>query len=184
MAPLRVMSTLALSSVLDALGFRMPGIQLELAPTNVLLERIHAGARGDVAILTDEAVQALAVSGVLDGGSRVRLARSPIGIAVRQGAVRPDISSPAAVTAALRDARSVALSRTGASGVFMTGLLARLGIAEEVNRKATFITSGLTGERVLSGEADLAVQQVSELMAVPRLDVLGRLPAELGGVSL
>ena len=68
--------------------------------------------------------------------------------------------------------------------VLSSGLLARLGIAEEVNRRASFITQGLTGERVLSGEADLAVQQISELMAVPGLDVLGRLPPELGGVSL
>ena len=78
----------------------------------------------------------------------------------------------------------MAMSRTGASGVFMTGLLARLNVAEEVNRKATFITSGLSGERVSSGEAELAVQQVSELMAVPGLEVVARLPAELGGVSL
>ncbi len=183
-APIRVLSTLALSSVLDALRPALPGLDVALAPTTVLVDRIVAGARADVAILTDEAVRALAASGVLDGGSRVALARSHVGLAVRQGAARPDIATPAAVTAALRDARSVALSRTGASGVFMNGLLARLGIAEEVNRRASFITQGLTGERVMSGEADLAVQQMSELMAVPGLDVLGRLPPELGGVSL
>ncbi len=181
---IRVMSTLALSTVLEALRSKLPGFELELAPTNVLLDRIAAGARGDVAILTDDAVKALTVSGVLDGVSRVPLARSYVGIAVRQGGDPPDISTAAAVAAALRGARSVALSRTGASGVFMTGLLERLGIAEEVNRKATFIASGLTGERVLTGEADLAVQQVSELMAVPGLEIVGALPPELGGVSV
>ena len=141
MAPIRMLSTLALSGVLDALLPRLaaglPSVELQLAPTSVLLDRIAAGARGDIAILTDAAVDQLSVSGTLDGASRVALARSHIGLAVRQGAVRSDISTAAAVAAALSGARSVALSRTGASGVFMTGLLVRLGIADEVNRKAT-----------------------------------------------
>ncbi len=188
MAPIRLMSTLAMSGVLDALLPRLPAglppVETQLAPTNVLLDRIAAGARGDIAILTDAAVDALAASGTLNGASRVALARSHVGLAVRQGAMRPDISSAAAVAAALSSARSVALSRTGASGVFMDGLLVRLGIADEVNRKATVIPSGLTGERVMSGEADLAVQQLSELMAVPGLDILGRLPPEIEGVSV
>jgi molybdate transport system substrate-binding protein len=188
MAPIRMLSTLALSGVLDALlpglAAWLPPVELQLAPTNVLLDRIAAGVRGDIAILTDAAVDALSASGTLDGASRVALARSHVGLAVRQGAMRPDISSAAAVAAALCGARSVALSRTGASGVFMTGLLVRLGIADEVDRKATVIPSGLTGERVVSGEADLAVQQVSELMAVPGLDILGRLPPEIEGVSV
>jgi len=188
MAPIRLLSTLALSGVLDALLPRLaawlPPVELQLAPTNVLLDRIAAGTRGDIAILTAAAVDDLSASGTLDGASRVALARSHVGLAVRQGAVRLDISTAAAVAAALSGARSVALSRTGASGVFMTGLLVRLGIADEVNRKATVIPSGLTGERVMSGEADLAVQQVSELMAVPGLDILGRLPPEIEGVSV
>ena len=188
MAPVRLLSTLALSGVLDALLPQLPAglppVEVEFAPTNVLLERIASGMRGDIAILTDAAVDDLSASGVLDGASRVPLARSHVGLAVRQGAVRPDISTAAAVAAALRGARSVALSRTGASGVFMTGLLIRLGIADEVNRKATVIPGGLTGERVMNGEADLAVQQMSELMAVPGLDILGRLPAEIEGVSV
>ena len=188
MAPIRLLSTLALSGVLDALLPRLPAglptVEVQLAPTNVLLERIAAGARGDIAILTDAAVDELSASRLLDGASRVALARSHVGLAVRQGAVRPDISTEAAVAAALSGARSVALSRTGASGVFMAGLLVRLGIADEVNRKATVIPGGLTGERVVSGEADLAVQQISELMAVPGLDILGRLPPEIEGVSV
>jgi molybdate transport system substrate-binding protein len=188
MAPIRLLSTLALSGVLDALLPRLPAglppVEVQRAPTKVLLERIAAGERGDIAILTDAAVDDLSASGTLDGASRVALARSHVGLAVRQGATRPDISTAAAVAAALSGARSVALSRSGASGVFMTGLLARLGIADEVNRKATVIPSGLTGERVISGEADLAVQQLSELMAVPGLDILGRLPPEIEGVSV
>jgi len=188
MVPIRLLSTLALSGVLDALlpqlADRLLPVELQLAPTNVLLDRIAAGARGDIAILTDAAVDALSASGTLDGASRVALARSHVGLAVRQGATRPDISTAAAVTDALRGARSVALSRAGASGVFMADLLVRLGIADAVNRRATVIPSGLTGERVVSGEADLAVQQISELMAVPGLDILGRLPPEIEGVSV
>lgn len=177
---LRVMSTLALAGVLKPL----PALDLELAPTDVLLERIAAGARADLLILTDRAVKALAAAGTVLPHSRVPLAWSFVGLAVRQGAPRPDISTAEALAAALRQARSVALSRTGASGHFMAQLLNRLGIADEVNRNATFIPSGFTGERVLAGEADLAAQQVSELLAVPGLDVLGPLPPELGGATL
>lgn len=188
MVPIRLLSTLALSGVLDALlprlAARLPPVEVQLAPTQVLLERILAGARGDIAVLTEAAVDALSASSILDGSTRIALARSHVGLAVRQGAACPDISTKAAVAAALCGARSVALSRTGASGVFMAGLLARLGIADEVNRKATVISSGFTGERVVSGEADLAVQQMSELMAVPGLDILGSLPPEIEGVSV
>lgn len=183
MRPVRVLSTLALAGVLDRLRPLLPEVDLQLAPTAVLLGRIAAGERGDVAILTVEAVADLAAAGTLVASSRIDLARSSVGMAVRQGAPRPDISTPAAVAAALLGARSVALSRAGASGAFMAGLLVRLGIADAVNHRATFIPSGFTGERVMTGEADLAVQQVSELMMVPGLDIVGPLPSELGGVS-
>ena len=184
MVKLRVFSTLGFAGVLQDLVPSLPPLDLQLAPTQTLMGRITEGERGDAAILTDVAVARLVAAGTLDGASRVDLARSYVGVAVRQGAPRPDISTPEAFVAALLAARSVALSRAGASGLYMAGLLNRLGIANSVYRKAVVIPAGFTGELVASGEADLAIQQMSELMVVPGVDLLGRLPPELEGVSL
>src|ERR671916_1789219 len=184
-----VMSTLALMGVLRELapGYEQAsgtGIAAAFAPTAALLERIGAGEAADVAILTAAAVDELARDGVLAPGGRVDLARSVVGVAVRAGAPKPDIGSATAFTRALLDARSLAYSRAGASGIFFAGLIRRLGIADEVNAKATVIPSGLAGELTARGEAEIAVQQVSELMEVPGIDIVGPLPAELDAVTV
>src|SRR5918998_6283755 len=184
-----VMSTLALMGVLrelapgyeEATGTR---IAAAFAPTAALLERIGAGEAADVAILTAAAIDELARDGVLAPGGRVDLARSVVGVAVRAGAPKPDIGSAEAFARALLDARSVAYSRAGASGIFFADLIRRLGIADQVNAKATAIPSGLTGELAARGEAELAVQQVSELLEVPGIDIVGPLPAELDAVTV
>jgi molybdate transport system substrate-binding protein len=142
-----------------------------------------AGETADLAILTETAIEAQMARGLLLPGSRVDLARSFVGIAVRAGAPRPDIGSAAAVTRTLLAARSIAYSRAGASGIFFADLIRRLGIEAAVNAKAIIIPEGLTGALVARGEAELAVQQVSELMAVPGIDILGRLPAEIAGIT-
>ena len=80
-------------------------------------------------------------------------------------------------------ARAVAYSKAGASGIYFAALIERLGIAEAVNARAVVIPMGFTAEKVASGEADLAIQQVSELMSVPGIDVAGPFPAELQTVS-
>ena len=105
--------------------------------------------------------------------------RSLVGLAVKAGAPKPDIGTAEALKATLLAAQSIAYSRLGASGVFFAELIERLGIAEAVNAKATIIPSGLTGALVARGEAQMAVQQLSELMAVPGLDIVGPLPASL-----
>ena len=184
-----VMSTLALMGVLRGLA---PGyeeatgtrIAAAFAPTAALIERIGAGEAADVAVLTAAAIDELARDGVLAPGGRVDLARSVVGVAVRTGAPKPDIGSAEAVVRALLHARSVAYSRAGASGIFFAGLIRRLGIADEVNAKATVIPSGLTGELAAKGEVEIAIQQVSELMEVPGIDIVGPLPAELGGATV
>src|SRR3712207_2866347 len=182
-------STLALMGVLrdlargyeEATGTR---IAAAFAPTAALLERIGAGEAADVAILTAAAVDGLTRDGTLTPGGRVDLARSVVGVAVRAGAPKPDIGSAAAFTRALLDARTLAYSRAGASGIFFAELIRRLGIADQVNAKATVIPSGLTGELAARGEAEIAIQQVSELMEVPGIDIVGPLPAELGGATV
>jgi molybdate transport system substrate-binding protein len=111
--------------------------------------------------------------------SAADLARSFVGIAVRAGHAHPDIGSEAALRTTLLAARSVAYSRLGASGVYFAGLIVRMGIAAEINAKATIVEQGFTAERLVSGEADLAVQQISELKQVAGIEVIGPVPHDL-----
>jgi molybdate transport system substrate-binding protein len=178
--PIRVLSTLGVLGVVrdllpaaEAAGFR-PEIRFD--PTARLVAAIEAGERADIAILTAEGIVAQAASGVLDGGSRVDLCRSSVGVAVRAGAPHPDISTPEAFRAALLAAPTLAYSRAGASGIFFAGLIERLGIAAEVNAKATVIPQGFTAELAARGEVALAIQQVSELMAIPGIEIVGPVP--------
>ena len=181
---LKVLSTLGVKGVLEVLLPRFEkeaGVKVDASfdPTAMLVKRIAAGETGDVALLTSEAVDTLMASGVLAKGSRVDLARSQVGLAVPKGAARPDISSTAAVTALLKATPSIAYSKAGASGIFFAGVLDRLGLRQMVDAKATVIPAGFTGELLKDGRAALAVQQVSELMAVPDVDILGPLPPEI-----
>ncbi|WP_329020248.1 molybdate ABC transporter substrate-binding protein [Streptomyces sp. NBC_00690] len=145
-------------------------------PTNVLLRRIEEGARPEVMVGVTGAFPALCEAGVIDRTSVRSIARVGIGLAVPPGAEPPAIDTVDALVAALRSARSVAYSRTGASGVHFAGLLERLGIADEVNARATVVEKGFTALAVVDGRADLAVQQLSELLFVPQARVVGPLP--------
>jgi molybdate transport system substrate-binding protein len=181
---LKVFSTLAVQGVLPGLIARFEAatgakVATDLGPTNQLLARIKGGEAADVAILTRAGLDELATLGILEAGSIVDLAHSSVGLAVKAGARRPDIRTPEALKTALLQARSIAVSRTGASGAVFAEVVQRLGIADAVNAKATVIPSGLTGELAARGEAELAVQQISELMVVPGLDIVGPLPASL-----
>jgi molybdate transport system substrate-binding protein len=161
---------------------RAHGIKLDIlwASTNMLLEEIDKGARGDLAILTDEVIDDLIRRGTMMAGSRVDLAQSAIGIAVRVGAPRPDIGSAEAFRQTLLAARTISYSKTGISGVYFPTVLDRLGIAEAVKSKTVIPTAGVpVGEIVARGDAEIGVQQISELLPVPGIEVVGPLPAGL-----
>ncbi|WP_431283778.1 substrate-binding domain-containing protein [Humitalea sp. 24SJ18S-53] len=179
---IHVLSTLGVLGVLrDLLPLaEAAGLKAEVRfdPTARLLAAIDAGARGDVAILTDAGIADLAQRGILAAGTRRDLARSYVGMAVRAGAPKPAIGTVAELRATLLAAPSIVYSAAGASGIFFAGLIERLGIAEAINAKATVIPQGFTAERVARGEAVLAIQQVSELMAIEGVDIVGKLPAE------
>jgi molybdate transport system substrate-binding protein len=184
MAILKVLSTRAVQVAVPELlaGFgRATGtpVAVDYGPTNAMLTRIKGGERADIAILSREGVDELAQAGILDAGSTADLVRSVVGLAVKAGAPKPDISSAEALKATLLAARSVCYSRLGQSGVFFGNLIGQLGIADEVNAKATIIPSGLTGELAARGEVEMAIQQVSELRAVQGIDIVGPLPATL-----
>ncbi|PWS35027.1 molybdate ABC transporter substrate-binding protein [Falsiroseomonas bella] len=178
--PLRVLSTLGVAGIVRTLlpeaAARGFAPEFRFDPTARLLAAIREGAQGDVAILTGEGVGELAEAGVLVAATRRELARSFIGAAVRAGAPRPDIGTDEAFRRTLLSVPSLAYSRAGASGIFFAGLIERLGIAAEVNAKARIIPHGFTAELAARGEVALAIQQVSELMAVPGVDILGKLP--------
>jgi molybdate transport system substrate-binding protein len=180
----RVLSTLALMGAVrnltgryqDQRGMR---IDADFAPTLALLDRLRSGEGADVVILTREALHDLAVKGTVVGDSCVDLARSFVGIAVKAGAAHPDIATEAGLRETLLGARSVAYSRIGASGIFFAQLIERLGIAIEINARAVIVPSGFTAERLVSGEADLAVQQLSELKQVAGVETVGPIPLHL-----
>ncbi|MEG9529541.1 molybdate ABC transporter substrate-binding protein [Methylobacterium tardum] len=146
------------------------------APTAVIMKEIEAGATADAILVLSDAMDRLIAEGKVEAESRVDAVRSRYGIAVKAGSQHPDISTVEALKRTLVEARSVAYSRTGASGIYFAGLLPRLGLAEAVNARATIIPQGFTAEKLVSGEADIAVQQISELMVVPGIEVVGPLP--------
>src|SRR5688572_21809998 len=153
-------------------------------PAQIMLKRIASGESGDLAILGQPAIDALAKEGKIVPDSRRTLARCGVGIGVRAGAPKPDISSVEALKRALLAAKSICHTTRGASGIHFSGVIERLGIAEAVKAKAVKNEGGLIGELVVRGEAELAVQQIPELMAVPGIDLVGPLPQELQSISV
>jgi molybdate transport system substrate-binding protein len=180
----RLLSTLALKAAVCSLAGRYQAaggarIDADFAPTLGLLDRLRDGAAADVVILTREALGDLAAQGTVVAESCVDLARSYVGIAVKAGAGHPDIATEPALRATLSGARSVAYSRIGASGIMFAQLIERMGIAAEINARARIIPSGFTAELLVTGEADLAVQQISELKQVSAVEVVGPIPHHL-----
>ena len=180
----RVLSTLALAGAVRALAdsYRAKSgtrIDADFSPTMRLLERLKEGETADVLILTQEGLAGLVSAGSVARESSVDLARSWVGLAVKAGAPHPDISSEAALRATLLAARSVAYSRLGASGIFFAQLIARMGIEAQINARATVVPIGFTAERIVAGEADVAIQQLSELKQVKGVEIVGPLPFHL-----
>jgi len=180
----RVLSTLALKGAVHNLAgqYEAAGgvrIDADFAPTLALLDRLRGGEGADVVILTREGLDDMAREGRVVADSCVDLARSYVGLAVKTGVAHPDIATEPALRAALLAARAVAYSRIGASGILFAQLIARLGIASEINARAKIIPSGFTAERLVAGDADLAVQQISELKQVAGIEVVGPIPRDL-----
>ena len=181
---IRVLSTLALMGAVRSLAGRHEAaggarIDADFAPTLGLLDRLRDGEAADVVILTREGLAGLAATGSVVAESCVDLARSFVGLAVKAGEAHPDITTEAALRATLVGARSIAYSRLGASGIFFAQLIAQMGIAAAINARATIVPQGFTAERLVSGEADLAVQQISELKQVAGIDIVGPIPLHL-----
>ena len=138
--------------------------------------RVQAGEALDVVILASDAIDKLIASGHVLAGSRVDLVRSGVAVAVRAGAPRPDIATEDALREAVRAARSISYS-TGPSGVALAGLFERWGIADEIKNRIVTPPPGVpVGSLVARGEVELGFQQLSELMHLEGITVLGPLP--------
>ena len=159
-------------------------VDVSYDPALVMLKRIDAGESADLAMLGQAAIDALAASRKIAPDSRRTIARCGVGIGVAAGTPKPDVSSVEAFKAALLAAKSVAHTTSGASGIHFTKLLKRLGIEDEIVPKAVTNEGGLIGELVVRGEAEVAIQQIPELMAVPGLELVGPLPQELQSISV
>lgn len=138
--------------------------------------RVAAGESFDVVFLAADAIDKLIAAGAVVQGSRVDLVRSPVAVAVREGAAVPDIASEAALKAAVLAARSISCS-TGPSGVYLTQLFERWGIAAQIAARLVQAPPGVpVGSLVARGEVELGFQQLSELMHLKGISVVGSLP--------
>ncbi len=183
---LRVMTSGAFRAALVQL---LPGFERASGNTVVVVEgasmgdgpstipnRLARGEAADVVILADEGVLQLIARGLVASDGRIELVRSSIAMAVRAGAPKPDISSVEALTETLLAAKSIAYS-SSASGVYLsTELFPRLGVADRIRDKSKRIDSGPVAAAVARGEAEIGFQQVSELLPVPGIDIVGPLP--------
>jgi molybdate transport system substrate-binding protein len=187
---LRLLCAGAMHGVIDALEgtfadiVGMP-VQASFTNSGGVKTRVMAGENVDVAISTAAAIDELARHGKIS--SATALARSPIGVAVRAGANRPDIGTVEAFKLALASAKSIAIAdpATGSpSGNFLVGLFERLSLAAALRNRIRHVGGGaggvvVVGEAVARGEAEMAIQQMPELVGVAGLDVVGELPADL-----
>jgi molybdate transport system substrate-binding protein len=147
-------------------------------------KRIAAGETYDVILMAGPAIDDFIKAGKIVPGSRVDIARSGVGVAVKAGATKPDISTTEAVKKTLLAATSIGYS-TGPSGVYLTGLFQRLGVADAIKGKLKQTPTGVfVGSIVASGEAQIGFQQVSELAHFPGVDFVGPLPADIQEITV
>jgi len=142
-------------------------------------KRVAGGEAFDVLVLTPTALKALGTEGKVVPDSVVPLAKVAIGVAVKHGTPQPAIGSVEEFKAALLAARKVAYidpASGGSSGIYLDGLFQKLGVADAVRAKAVLVPGGLVAERLLNDEADLAIHQISEILPVKGVVLVGPLP--------
>jgi molybdate transport system substrate-binding protein len=184
MADIKVLSTHAVQEVLRELvpAFERAtraSLTIDYDPANALKRKIEDGAAFDVAIVTRPVIDALAGRGKIVRESCVDIGRAGLGLSVRKGGAKPGIATMDTFKSALLAAKSVVRSKEGTSGLYFETLLTRLGITEAMQGKIILGGSGRIAEMVARGEAELAVQQIPELLPVSGVDFVGPLPAEL-----
>jgi molybdate transport system substrate-binding protein len=162
----------------DATGHQVENLWV---PSVQMMNRLKGGEAVDLVILSAAALEDLRNAGIVS--ERTDLARSGIGVAVKAGAPKPDISSGAALKRAVLAAKGIAYS-TGPSGIYLIKLFDRMGIAEQIRSKVKQVQGVPAGSVVARGEAELAFQQVSELLPVPGIELVGPLSPDVQEITI
>jgi molybdate transport system substrate-binding protein len=185
-AELKVLTAGACKPVVTALvaDFEKGGhtVTIDNDTAGALMRRIDGGEAFDLAVLTPQALRELSERGKIDAASIKRLARVGIGVAIKEGAPRPSIATVDDFKQALLAARAVAYidpAAGGSSGIYLAQLFDKLGIADAIKAKAVLVPGGLVAQRVVNGEADIGIHQISEIKAVRGATLVGPLPAEI-----
>jgi len=182
-AEIRVLASNGIKEAVEALGAQFQKasgdtLSTDFSTSATIKERIEKGEAFDVAIVTDDVVDALIKSGALTSSMRTELARVGIGVGSRKGAPRPDIGTGASLKEALLRARSVAYTGNGASRPAIDRMFALLGISREMAAKAHLVGPGEGPASVAKGESELAITLVSEILPIEGVVVAGPLPPE------
>jgi len=180
---LKILSPVAMKPILTKVGTEFEQstghrIVVTWAESGAINADIQKGVPFDVAVLTPNFLDALAKQGKIDPATRTPLARSGLGVAVRKGAPKPDVSTTEAFKRTLRNPRSIGVAEGSATSRYLGELFARLGIAEEMKGKITFLP-GAVQPFVAKGDVEIAITQVGAIVPFDGLDLAGRLPADI-----
>lgn len=186
-APIHVLASNGVKGVVEKLQPQLEHaaghpLAIQYGTTASFRQKIAAGERFDLVLLTSEAVDDLVKDGNVTASSRTSLARCGVGVGIRKGAAKPDIKTTAAFKQTLLNAKSITYVTKGASRHTIEAALAHLGITDQMKAKTKFAeTSGAAGESVAHGQAELLITLVSEIVTVPGVDLVGPLPSEVQG---
>jgi molybdate transport system substrate-binding protein len=181
---IRIFCTRNIAMVLEKVGpefERATGHKLNVT-TDVstrMVRRVQAGEPFDILVAAPGQIDALIKDGKIRGETRANLVRSGIGVEVRAGASRPDISSVDAFKRALLNAKSIGYLREGMSGIYLSTLLERLGVAEAIKSKVTRPETDIVSELVAKGELELGMVVIPQILTTPGVELVGPLPAEI-----
>jgi molybdate transport system substrate-binding protein len=186
-AEVKVLSAGAFKQVLVALAPEFEKetghkVVIDNDTVGALVKRIEGGADFDLAVLSPVAIDDLVKKSKIASAGRLPLAKVGIGVVVREGAPRPDIGTVAAFKRMLLEAKSIAYidpAAGGSSGIYVSKLLDRLGIGDEIKPKAKLIAGGAVAEHIANGDADIGIHQISEILPIKGVTLAGPLPEEI-----
>ena len=156
-------------------------VKLSIKAAPAIIKDVKDGASIDLIVSGDDTVDSLVKDNLIAAGSSAKVMQSRVGLGVRNGAPKPDIGTSEALKASLLAAKTVAYSQ-GASGQFITTVIAKLGIADQLKPKTIIVSGRPVGAAVASGEAEIGIQQVAELVPVPGVALVGPLPADVNRI--
>ena len=183
-AEIKVLATRSIMTVLEKVGpeFERSTNHKVNVTSDIairMVRRVRAGEAFDFLVASPSQIEELVREGRIVAESRTNLTRSGIGVQVRAGARKPDISTVEAFKRALLDAKSIAYLKEGQSGVYLHGMLARLGLAEAIASKVTRPATDIVSELVARGEVELGMVVITQILTTPGVELVGPLPAEL-----